>query len=253
MVGQAHTLDATAAARVAALRSSLFAATTPLSREPAFAGAGRCFKRGRRQHADGRLVSTRSCWCALARVATAAARAASRALPLHSGGAAAGVARHNPIPVRPPVGWRDAAMPCHSGGSARGVWSTGLSGRLPKFPSRSIWGLCSNRVLRITRPQARAVLKRNSELRQEDAKRVELPPRLLGPSPVGHATASVAADGPALAAAAAFVQTRRWWCGGRSLPGSRPWTEQRPAGLLGRVELHAIRSGQNGYAAAGRQ
>ena len=150
MVGQAHTLDATAAARVAALRSSLFAATTPLSREPAFAGAGRCFKRGRRQHADGRLVSTRSCWCALARVATAAARAASRALPLHSGGAAAGVARHNPIPVRPPVGWRDAAMPCHSGGSARGVWSTGLSGRLPKFPSRSIWGLCSNRVLRIT-------------------------------------------------------------------------------------------------------
>ena len=140
MVGQAHTLDATAAARVAALRSSLFAATTPLSREPAFAGAGRCFKRGRRQHADGRLVSTRSCWCALARVATAAARAASRALPLHSGGAAAGVARHNPIPVRPPVGWRDAAMPCHSGGSARGVWSTGLSGRLPKFPSRSISG-----------------------------------------------------------------------------------------------------------------
>ena len=93
-----------------------------------------------RQHADGRLVSTRSCWCALARVATAAARAVSGALLLHSGGAAAGVARHNPIPMRPPVGWRGAAMPCHSGGSARGVWSTGLSGRLPKFPSRSIWG-----------------------------------------------------------------------------------------------------------------
>lgn len=63
-----------------------------------------------RQHADGRLVSTRSCWCTLARVATAAARVASKALLLHSGGAAAGVARHNPIPVRPPVGWRGAAM-----------------------------------------------------------------------------------------------------------------------------------------------
>ena len=63
-----------------------------------------------RQHADGRLVSTRSCWCALARVATAAARVASKALLLHSGGAAAGVARHNPIPVRPPVGWRGAAV-----------------------------------------------------------------------------------------------------------------------------------------------
>ena len=63
-----------------------------------------------RQHADGRLVSTRSCWCTLARVATAAARVASKALLLHSGGAAAGVARHNPIPVRPPVGWRGAAV-----------------------------------------------------------------------------------------------------------------------------------------------
>ena len=46
MAGQAHTLDATAAAQAAALRSSLFAATTPLCREPAFAGAGRCLKRG---------------------------------------------------------------------------------------------------------------------------------------------------------------------------------------------------------------
>ena len=41
--------------------SSLFAATTPLGREPAFTGAGPCLKRGQGQHADGRLVSTRSC------------------------------------------------------------------------------------------------------------------------------------------------------------------------------------------------
>ena len=47
MAGQARTLDATAAAQVAALRSSLFAATTLLCREPALAGAGRCLKRGR--------------------------------------------------------------------------------------------------------------------------------------------------------------------------------------------------------------
>ena len=43
------------------LRLSLFAVTTLLGREPAFTGAGPCLKRGQRQHADGRLVSTRSC------------------------------------------------------------------------------------------------------------------------------------------------------------------------------------------------
>ena len=59
---QTHTLDgATAVAREVVLRLSLFAVTTLLSREPAFTGAGPCLKRGQRQHADGRLVSTRSC------------------------------------------------------------------------------------------------------------------------------------------------------------------------------------------------
>ena len=138
--GQARTLDTTAAAQATALRLSLFAATTPLCREPSFEGAGRCLKRGQRQHADGRLVSTRSRWCAFACMATAAARTMSKALLLHSGRAAAGVARHNPIPLRPPVGWRSAAVSRHSGGAACSARSTGLSGRLPIFPSRTASG-----------------------------------------------------------------------------------------------------------------
>ena len=61
---------------------------------------------------------------ALARVATAAARADARAPPCYSGSTAAGVARHNPIRRASADGRR-----------------AGLSGRLPKSPPCSIQGL----------------------------------------------------------------------------------------------------------------
>ena len=125
------------------LRLSLFAVTTLLGREPAFTGAGPCLKRGQRQHADGRLVSTRSC----------SLRPCARR---HCGGTHLSDCKGAAVPLRwlsnrlrsaqpnPPYArrWAGATSPhqCHSGGLAGEVWQVGLSGRPPKFPSRSIQG-----------------------------------------------------------------------------------------------------------------
>ena len=89
---------ATAVAQAAAHRYDRFASTTPLSRTTAFAAAGPCLERGTlaaRRRVSGLYAFPRV--APLARVATAVARARARAPPLHCGGAAAGVARHNPI------------------------------------------------------------------------------------------------------------------------------------------------------------
>ena len=139
-IGQTRTLAATIAAQEAALRLSRFAVTTPLSREPALAGAGPCLKRGRMQHADGCLVSTRSCTAAPVSVATTAARLVRvRLPPLLRGGA--GVARHNPIHHALADGPAFHSHAVATDAAQRAMEQrVGLSGRLPKSPSRGIQG-----------------------------------------------------------------------------------------------------------------
>ena len=131
-----------------ALRLSLFAVTTPLSREPALTGAGPCLKRGLWQRADGRLFSTRSCSLgAIAHVATAVARADAMALLCHCGGSAqASLGVTQSTTTRR---WAGATLPhqCHGGGSAGIVRYVGLSGRPPKFPSRGVQGLGNELLL----------------------------------------------------------------------------------------------------------
>ena len=124
----------------AAIRLSRFAVTTPLSQEPAFTGAGPCLKRGQVQHADGCLVSTRSCTAAPVGVATIVARLVGvRLPPLLWGGAS--VARHNPIRHALAGG---PAVHCQAAATYQAELvvekRVGLSGRLPKSPSRGIQG-----------------------------------------------------------------------------------------------------------------
>ena len=120
----------------------LFARTNSLCRKTAFAAAGRCLERGRRQHAGGCLVSTRS---RNSRSRTQRHSGSTRwieRLPCHSGGSAAGVARRNPI-LHSSAGEpaRRRQLPCHCGSSAGSIRRVGLSGRPPKSPPRSIQGL----------------------------------------------------------------------------------------------------------------
>ena len=128
----------------AAIRLSRFAVTTPLSQEPAFTGAGPCLKRGQVQHADGCLVSTRSCTAAPVGVATIVARLVGvRLPPLLWGGAS--VARHNPIRHALAGG---PAVHCQAAATYQAELvveqRVGLSGRLPKSPPCSIRGLGSS-------------------------------------------------------------------------------------------------------------